>query len=124
MVQLCSRCGAGGTGDPPVTCSMVEGGPCAACSESAAIYLQIRQLEEEIAELKAKRRALATTMNANHDPFIHKLPPEIGSHIFCLSSIVELSNIELVAGSRMGADEAVESGSSMSKMAPVSVGNP
>jgi hypothetical protein len=84
MVQLCSRCGAGGSGDRPVTCTMVEGGPCAACRESAAIYHQIRQLEEEIAELKAKRRVLATTMNANHDPFIHKLPPEIGSHIFYL----------------------------------------
>ena len=96
MVQLCSRCGAGGTGDRPVTCTMVEGGPCVACRECAAIYLQIRQLEEEIAELKAKRRALATTMNANHDPFIHKLPPEIGSHIFCLclpSLNSEISNL-------------------------------
>jgi len=89
MVQLCSRCGAGGTGDRPVTCTMMGGGPCAACRESAAIYYQIRQLEEEIAELKAKRRVLATTINANHDPFIHKLPPEIGSHIFylCLPSL-------------------------------------
>jgi len=85
MAQLCSRCGAGGTEDRPVTCTMMEGGPCEACRESAAIYHQIRQLEEEIAELKAKRRVLATTMNANHDPFIHKLPPEIGSHIFYLS---------------------------------------
>jgi hypothetical protein len=89
MVQLCSRCGGGGTGDRPVTCTMVEGGPCAACIESASIYHQIRQLEEEIAELKAKRRMLATTMNANHDPFIHKLPPEIGSRIFylCMPSV-------------------------------------
>jgi hypothetical protein len=84
MVQLCSRCGGGGTEDRPLTCTMVEGGPCAACKESTAIYHQIRQLEEEIAELKAKRRMLATTINANHDPFIHKLPPEIGSHIFRL----------------------------------------
>jgi hypothetical protein len=84
MVQLCDYCGGGGTGDPPVTCTMVEGDPCAACSESRAIYLQIRQLEEDIATLKAKRRVLATTINANHDPFIHRLPPEIGSHIFRL----------------------------------------
>ena len=89
MVQLCSRCGAGETGDRPVTCTMVEGGPCAACREGAAIYHQIRQLEEEIAALKEKRRMLATTMNANHDPFIHKFPPEIGSRIFylCMPSV-------------------------------------
>ncbi|KIM34923.1 hypothetical protein M413DRAFT_449996 [Hebeloma cylindrosporum] len=61
----------------------MEGGPCAPCRENAAIYHRIEELETEIAELKAKRRALATTINANHDPFIHKLPSEIGSHIFC-----------------------------------------
>lgn len=84
MVQLCSRCGAGGTMEPLRACTIVEGGACAACIESSAIYRQIRQLEKEIAILKAKRRVLATTINAKHDPFIHKLPPEIGSHIFRL----------------------------------------
>ena len=55
-----------------------------ACIESTTIYLQIQHLEEYIAKLKAKRRVLATTMNANHDPFIHKFPPEISFHIFRL----------------------------------------
>jgi hypothetical protein len=84
MMEPLSHRGGGGTRDCPVTCTIAEGGPCAACRESAAISHQIRQLEEVIAELNAKRRALATTMNANHDPFIHKLPPEIGSYIFSL----------------------------------------
>ena len=89
MVRLCSSCGGGGTGDRPRSCTLMEGGPCRACEESAAIYHQIKQLEKEIDKLKEKRRALATTMNANHDPFIHKFPPEIGSHIFhlCLPSL-------------------------------------
>jgi len=89
MVPLCSRCGGGGTRDQPRTCTLVEGGPCEACKESAAIYHQIIQLEEEITKLKEKRRVLATTINENHDPFIHKLPSEVGSHIFhlCLPPI-------------------------------------
>ncbi|KIM39201.1 hypothetical protein M413DRAFT_447164 [Hebeloma cylindrosporum] len=51
----------------------------------AAIRHQIKQLEEEITNLEAKHNALTTTRNASHDPFIHKFPPEIGSHIFRLS---------------------------------------
>jgi len=84
MTLLCSRCGGGGTGDQPLICTAVGGGPCEACKESAAIYHQIIQLEEEITKLKEKRRVLATMMNENHDPFIHKLPSEVGSHIFRL----------------------------------------
>lgn len=79
MAQLCSCCEGGGSRKQPVTCTMMEGGPCAACKESAAIYHQIRH---EITKLKAKQHILATTMNPNHNPFIHKLPPEIGSRIF------------------------------------------
>ena len=88
MTLLCTRCGGGGTGDQPPICTAVGGGPCEACKESAAIYHRIIQLEKEITKLKEKRRVLATTMNENHDPFIHKLPLEVSSHIFhlCLSS--------------------------------------
>jgi len=73
----------------PRSCTLMEGGPCTACKESAAIYHQIKQREKEIFKLKEKRRVLATQMNANHDPFIHKFPSEIGSHIFrlCLPSL-------------------------------------
>jgi hypothetical protein len=67
------------------TCVLVDGGPCSPCKERAAIRHQIKQLEEEITKLKAKDDTLGTTMNAFHDPFIHKFPPEIGSHILRLS---------------------------------------
>ena len=59
----------------------------------ATIRDQIKQLEDEIAKLKAKHETLTTPMNAIHDPFIHKLPPEIGFHIFRLS-LPTLSNEE------------------------------
>jgi hypothetical protein len=67
----------------------VEGGPCSACKERETIQEQIEQLEEEITKLKAKHHALGSRVNAIHDPFIHKLPPEIGSHIFrlCLPTL-------------------------------------
>jgi hypothetical protein len=32
--------------------------------------------------MNIRRRAIRTAMNENHDPFIHKFPPEIASHIF------------------------------------------
>ena len=82
--RLCSRCKGANAEDQPVACTMLEGGPCSACKEREAIREQIKQLEEEITNLKAKHHALESRMNAIHDPFIHKLPPEIGSHIFYL----------------------------------------
>ena len=81
---LCSRCKGLEAEDRPVACTVLEGGPCFACEERKVIRDQIEQLEEEIFRLKAKHHALGTKMNAIHDPFIHKLPPEIGSHIFRL----------------------------------------
>ena len=70
--------------DQLVTCTMLKGGPCSTCKEMEVIHDQIEQLEEGITKLMAKQRMLASRMNAIHDPFIHKLSPEIGSHIFCL----------------------------------------
>jgi hypothetical protein len=81
---LCSRCKGVDAEDLPVACAVLKGGPCSACGERADIRSQIKRLEEEIIKLKEKHHALRTTMNAIHDPFIHKLPPEIGSQIFCL----------------------------------------
>jgi hypothetical protein len=70
---------------------VLKGGPCSACKEGAYIQDQIKQLEEEIIKLKAKQleHALGSRMNTIHDPFIHKLPPEISSHIFrlCLPTL-------------------------------------
>ncbi|KIM47380.1 hypothetical protein M413DRAFT_22061 [Hebeloma cylindrosporum] len=43
------------------------------------------ELEQKIQELQERHRQLRTKMNANHDPFVLKLPPEIASHIFVLS---------------------------------------
>jgi hypothetical protein len=43
------------------------------------------ELEQKIQELQYRRLNLRRRMNANHDPFILKFPPEIASHIFSLS---------------------------------------
>jgi hypothetical protein len=40
------------------------------------------ELEIRIKKIHIRRRALRTTMNENHDPLIHRFPPEIASHIF------------------------------------------
>ena len=58
-------------------------------TKRGAIRDQIEQLEEEITKLKAKHHALGGRMNGIHNPFIHKFPPEISSHIFrlCLSTL-------------------------------------
>jgi hypothetical protein len=68
-----SRCRAVEVEDQPITCVTLEGGPCSACKQRATIRCQIKQLEDEIAQLKDKSDNLATTMNAIHDPLIHKL---------------------------------------------------
>jgi hypothetical protein len=95
MTVLCSRCSEF---DKPITCFVLESGPCSICKERATIRDQIKQLEGEIAKLKAKHETLTTPMNAIHDPFIHKLPPEIGSHIFRLSlpTLSHEENLEAV----------------------------
>ena len=80
--RLCSRCKGDNAEDQAVACTMFEGGPCSACIEREAIRKQIEQLEREIMKLKVKHHSLGSKMNEIHDPFIHKLPPEIGSHIF------------------------------------------
>ena len=84
MAALCGRSWGVEAVDQSIPCVMLEGSPCSACKERATIRQKVEHLEEEIAELKAKYNTLTTTMNAIHDPFIHKLPPEIGSHIFSL----------------------------------------
>ena len=81
---LCSRCKGFDAEGLAFTCPMLEGGPCSACKEGADIQGQIKQLEEGIIKLKEKHHALRATMNSIHDPFIHQLPPEIGSYIFRL----------------------------------------
>jgi len=83
-LRLWNRCKGGIAENQPVTCTRLEGGPCSVCKEREAIREQIKQLEKEITKLKAKHHALRSRMNAIHDPFVDKLPPEIGSHVFCL----------------------------------------
>ena len=85
MAELCSRCSKFESEDTSITCVALDGGSCSVCQERTTIRGQIKQLEKELAKLKAKYDALTTTMNSIHDPFIHKLPPEIGSRIFHLS---------------------------------------
>jgi hypothetical protein len=81
---LCSHCRGFDAKDLPLACTLLEGGPCSACKEEADIRGQIKQLEEQIIKLKEKHYALRATINSLHDPFIHNLPPEIGSNIFRL----------------------------------------
>jgi hypothetical protein len=78
MAALCSHCGEFGPEDRLLTCDVLDGGQCSPCKERAAIRHQIKQL-------KAQHDTIGTAMNAVHDPFIHKLPPEIGSRILHLS---------------------------------------
>jgi len=60
------------------TCVTLNGEPCSPYEEKAAVFHQIEQP-------KAKYDTIGTAWNAIHDPFINKLPPEIASHILCLS---------------------------------------
>ena len=83
--MICDRCKRFKAKDPSVTCTVLEGYPCAPCKERERIRRKIRQLEEELTNLKAQYKTLASATNAIHDPFIHTFPPEIASHIFRLS---------------------------------------
>ena len=87
VAKLCHRCRGSRveTEDQTITCVALECGPCFPCREREIIRQKIEQLEEEITKLKAKHSALGSRANEIHDPFIHKLPPEIGFHIFRLS---------------------------------------
>ena len=73
----------------PERCVVLDGKPCAACTENIKLEQEVQELEQQIQELEKmieelhnRRRALRTVMNENHDHLIHKFPPEIASHIF------------------------------------------
>jgi hypothetical protein len=61
---------------------VLDGRPCSACTEEIELEKEKKELEIRIKKIYIRRRALRTAMNENHDPFIHKFPPEIASHIF------------------------------------------
>ena len=102
MAVLCSRCSEF---EKPIKSFVLESGPCSICKERETIR---DQLEDEIAKLKAKHETLTTPMNAIHDPFIQKLPPEIGFHIFRLSlpTLSNEENLEAVLKPWDGMDSA------------------
>jgi len=83
--MICDRCKGFKAKDRSVPCTVLEGHPCAPCKERERIRRKIGQLEEELTNLKAQYKTLASATNTIHDPFIHKFPPEIASHIFRLS---------------------------------------
>jgi len=56
-------------------CVLRDGGPCLVCKEDM-------ELKQKIQELQDRRTILRTHMNASHDPFHFKFPPEIASLIF------------------------------------------
>jgi hypothetical protein len=66
----------------PERCEVLDGKPCAACTEDINLEKEIVQLGHSIEKLQTRRRALRTVMNENHDRLIHKFPSEIASHIF------------------------------------------
>ena len=80
MAALCNRCSTKVL--RPEKCVVLDGKPCAACTEDMELEKEIKELEIIIEKMYIRRRVLRTTMNENHDPFIHKFPPEIASHIF------------------------------------------
>ena len=64
------------------SCVLRDGGPCLVCKEDM-------ELEKKIQELQDRRRILRTHINASHDPFHSKFPPEIASLIFSLCMRVQ-----------------------------------
>lgn len=66
----------------PAQCVVLDGKPCAACTEDIELEKEIKELEIKIKKIYIRRRAIRTVMNETHDPLIHKFPPEIASHIF------------------------------------------
>ena len=63
----------------PKRCLISDGNPCSACTHDMELQKEIEEFE---IRTEKRRRALRTAMNESHDPFIHKFPPEIASHIF------------------------------------------
>ncbi|KIM42601.1 hypothetical protein M413DRAFT_444306 [Hebeloma cylindrosporum] len=90
MTVLSSRCNASKVLRPE-RCVVLDGKPCAACTEDIELEKQIGELETLIYELYNRRRALRTVMNDNHDHLIHNFPPEIVSHIFVLYATPNVS---------------------------------
>jgi len=66
----------------PERCAVLDGEPCTACTEDIELEKEIKELEDQIEKIHAKRRALRTVMNENHDQLIARFPPEIASQIF------------------------------------------
>ena len=82
MTVLCMRCTRDTKILRPQRCVALDGNPCSACTEDIELENAMKELEDQIEKIHAKRRALRTVMNENHDPLIAKFPPEISSQIF------------------------------------------
>jgi len=62
----------------PPPCVLVGREPCSVCQEEIELELKIQELQD-------KRRIIRARINAEHDPFNFRLPPELASLIFSLS---------------------------------------
>ncbi|KIM45659.1 hypothetical protein M413DRAFT_442309 [Hebeloma cylindrosporum] len=84
MTWQCMRCTRDTKILRPARCSALDGlkNPCSACTEDIELEKELESLEIQVEKIRTRRRALRTVMNQNHDPFIHKFPPEIASLIF------------------------------------------
>ena len=81
MVIPCSRYDLDTT---IINCTIQDGDPCPACEED--IGLAPSEEDVRLAHWQYEnRRKIRTKLNAERDPFILKLPPEIACHIFPLS---------------------------------------
>jgi len=79
-VPLCDQCSTKVL--RPERCVVLDGKPCSACAKDLKLEQAIKALGVCTKKKHQKRRALRTVMNENHDPLIHKFPPEISSQIF------------------------------------------
>src|SRR6266567_1052817 len=79
-VPVCNRCKT--RVFRPEQCMALDGKTCSACAEDIELEQAIKALGSCTKKKHQKRRALRTVMNENHDPFIHKFPPEISFQIF------------------------------------------
>lgn len=73
--------------------------PCSSCLHDIELVHQIEELKGLLIQLEIKHHALWSHMNANHDPFIHKLLLELTSYIFVLTLLTHASELKSI-GSR------------------------
>ena len=88
----CTYCGAPGGQPDLVLCTKLGIGPCELCVRMKESDKRVTEAKRSLERVLEQRRKLVTAANEQHDPFIHRLPPEIASRIFhfCLPRLASL----------------------------------